>query len=172
MTEVDLRRAAIEALTHIPVEELLARRAQLQAAAQDAGLSPDEIGAVLDARPELPRPLLPIERDTLLEVLGYADFEGRDALVAQVDSATVIGYCGCGCASVHLEVTPDAPRAHATPSPIPNEATVLDADGDAIGGVIVFLSDSRLSFLEIYDWLDTPGISPLPAVGRLRYGQS
>ena len=77
------RSEAIEALASTPTEELVERRAELQAAAENAGLTPNEIGAVLNARPELPRPLLPIERDTLLAILGYADFEGRDELLAR-----------------------------------------------------------------------------------------
>jgi hypothetical protein len=161
------RSEAIEALTHTPTEELVERRAQLQAAAQDAGLSPNEIEAVLAARPDLPRPLLPIERDTLLAILGYADFEGRDELVAQVDLATVDGYCGCGCATVNLRVKPNAPRAQTALHTCPNVASVLDAKGEVIGGIIISLVDGYLSGLEIWDVLDPRGISPLPPIDRL-----
>ena len=162
------RREAISALTHTPTEELVASRAQLQAAAHDAGLSSEEIQAVLNARPELPRPLLPSERETLLAILGHADFEGRDELVAQVDSTAVSAYWGCGCASVNFQVEPGAPRALSTPSPIPNEALILDADGESIGGIIVFLDDGYLSCIDVHDWLDDAhGISPLPPLDRL-----
>src|SRR4051812_48911037 len=99
----------VQALLNTPAPDLAARRAELQAAAQASGLSPDEIGEVLNSRPELPRPLLPEERATLLAVLNYADFEGRDALVEQVDSSRVKWYCGCGCATVNLSVDPAAP---------------------------------------------------------------
>jgi hypothetical protein len=162
------RREAVELLTRTPIDELLARRRELQRAAQDAGLTPGEIRDTLNARPDLPRPLLPVERETLLALLRHADFEGRDELVAQVDSATVVGYCGCGCASVDLAVARVASRASVAPSVLPNSATVLDAAGDAIGGIVVFLEDGYLSYLEIYDWLEVPGISPLPPVERLR----
>jgi hypothetical protein len=65
------------------------------------------------------------------------------------------------------------PRAgHRTPapgtkSPIPNEATVLDADGEAIGVILAFADNGYLSALEIYDWTDPEGISPLPPLERL-----
>jgi hypothetical protein len=163
------RNEGIEALAHTPTEELVERRAELQAAAQHAGLTPGEIEAVLNARPELPRPLLPIERETLLTILGYADFEGRDELLAQVDAAMVDGYVGCGCASVGLVVKPDAPRAPTAPSPVPNFARVFDAEGKEIGGILLFLLDGHLSFLEIYDYFEkSHGISPFPPIDQLK----
>ena len=156
---------AVQALLNTPTPELAARRAELQAAAKAAGLSPNEIGEVLNSRPELPRPLLPEERATLLALLNYADFKGRDALVAQVDSARVTWYCGCGCATVNLSVDPAAPSARKTYRPIPNEAVVVDPDGETIGGVIVFADGGYLSNLEIF-WYEEP-ISPFPPLDRL-----
>ena len=38
----------------------------------------------------------PEERETLLALLDYSDFDGRDALLEQVDSARVDSHCGCG----------------------------------------------------------------------------
>ena len=81
-----------------------------------------------------PRPLLPEERATLLSLLNHADFEGRDALVEQVNAARVDSYCSCGCATVGFTVDPDAPSAGRSYRPIPNEATVLDSDGKASAG--------------------------------------
>jgi hypothetical protein len=144
---------------------LAARRAELQAAANAAGLSPDDIGDVLNSRPELPRPLLPEERATLLALLNYRDFAGRDALVEQADSASVDSYCGCGCATVDLTVDPAAPSAAKTYRPIPNEARAVDDNGESIGGVIVFADDGYLSSLEIF-WYEQP-ISPFPPLDRL-----
>ena len=119
------------------------------------------------ARSDPPRPLLPIERETLLAILGHANFQGRDELLAQIDHATVVGTWDCDCASVDLEVSRDAPRSACTSSPIPNQAWVLDADGEKIGGILIFLDDGYLSLLEIHDWLDPPGISSLPPVSQL-----
>ena len=159
------REEAISALRDTPAAELVVRRTELQNAAQQAGLTPDDIEAVLNSRPDLPRPLLPGEHRTLMTVLQQADFPGRDALLAQAETASVVGYCGCGCASVQLAVADGLPTATRTPSPIPNEATVLDADGEAIGGILVFLTDGSLSLLEVYDYGDR--ISPFPPVEQL-----
>jgi hypothetical protein len=54
---------------------------------------------------------------------------------------------------------------------IPNEASVLDAAGETIGHLIVFVDDGYLSALEIFDYLDVPGISPLPPLDRLELGR-
>jgi hypothetical protein len=157
---------AVRALLNTPAPELAAHRTELQAAAHAARLSPDQIGRVLNSRGELPRPLLPEERATLLALLSYADFDGRDALLEQVDFARVDWYCGCGCATVTLTVDPAAPSARRTYRPIPNEATVVDVNGEIIGGVIVFADDGYLSNLEIF-WYDEP-ISPFPPLDRLQ----
>ena len=101
----------------------------------------------------------------LSAVLNYADFDGRDALLAQVDSARVVGYCGCGCATVLLAVESAAP-ASSSGSPIPNEATIIGADGDPLGGLLVFLEDGYLATLEVYSY-DDP-ISPFPPMERLK----
>jgi len=160
------REAAARTLRDVPVGELVVRRAELQAAAKAAGLAPDEIEQVLNSRPELPRPLLPEERAALSAILEYADFQGRDTLVAQAAIARVDGYCGCGCATVSLQVDHSTPAAANTRSPIPNEADVVDNDGDLIGGIIIFLEEGYLTSLEIY-WFEEP-ISPIPPLDRLR----
>ena len=162
----DQAHPAVRALRESPAHELAARRAELQAAARTAGLSVDDIAEVLGSRPDLPRPLLPEERETLLALLHHADFEGRDALVAQADSARVDWCCACGCATVNLTVDPSAPSAGRTYRPIPNEAEVVDADGESIGGVIVFADDGYLSNLAIF-WYFEP-ISPFPSLDRLK----
>jgi hypothetical protein len=161
----DPTHPAVRALLDTPASELAARRAELQSAADSAGLGPNEIAEVLNSRPELPRPLLPEERQTLLALLSHADFDGRDALLQQVEVAHVSGYCGCGCATVDLTVEPEARSTGRTYRPIPNEAELLDATGEPIGEVIVFADDGYLSNLEIV-WYEEP-ISPFPPLDRL-----
>jgi hypothetical protein len=69
--------------------------------------------------------------------LNYASFDGRDALVEQVDAARVVWFCTCGCATVDLAV--DSAQATASVAyPIPNEAIVLSDDGAEIGGALIF----------------------------------
>jgi hypothetical protein len=101
----------------------------------------------------------------LVAVLSHADFAGRTALLEQVDAARVVGGCDCGCATVDLAVE-NAPPSDAVAYPIPNEATVLDGDGDAIGGMLVFARDGYLTQLELYSYGHEP-ISPFPPVDRL-----
>ena len=119
-----------------------------------------------DRRPDDPRPLRSSERDALLAVLEAADFDGRDALVAQVESARVVARCPCGCATVDLAVDADAPVAPGDASIVPNGAAVLGADGDEIGGVLVLLEGGRLATLEIYSYGDP--IPAFPPAARLR----
>ena len=79
----------------------------------------------------------------------------------------VDGYVGCGCASVGLAVKPDAPRAPTAPSPVPNEARVFDAEGEVIGGILLFLLDGYLAGLEIFGYFEPHGISPFPPIDQL-----
>jgi hypothetical protein len=160
----DSAHPAVQALLNTPAAELAARRAELQAAAQAAGLSLDDIAEVLNSRAELPRPLLAEERATLLALLNHAYFEGRDELVEQVDSARADGYCGCGCATVGLTVDRAAPSAGKSYHKIP--ADILDASGELIGGVLVFVDDGYLSSLEVFTYYEP--ISPLPPLDRLQ----
>jgi hypothetical protein len=162
----DSAHPAVQALLNTPAAELTARRAELQATAEAAGMSTDDIKEVLNSRRELPRPLLPEERATLLSLLDYQDFEGRDELVAQVDAARVDGYCGCGCATVDLTVDPAAPSAPKGNWPIPNEAIVIDAAGEPIGRIIIFVDGGYLLMLQILS--DQRPISPLPPLDRLQ----
>jgi hypothetical protein len=161
------RLAPADALRTTPAGELASRRAQLQAAAEADGMGPQDIREVLDSRPDLPRPLLVEERATLMAVLTHADFDGRDGLLVQAETAQVVGHCGCGCATVHLQVDRETAPALRTASPLPNQPWVLDASGKEIGGVIVFLEDGYLSLLEVYAF-DQP-ISPFPPIGRLDF---
>jgi hypothetical protein len=108
-----------------------------------------------------PRPVSAVERDALIAVLSHVDFVGRTALLEQVGAVRVVG----GCATVDLAI-PDAPPSDATAYPIPTEATVLDAHGQAIGGVLVLARDGNLAQLEVYSYGNEP-ISRFPPVERL-----
>jgi hypothetical protein len=157
---------SLRALLETPAAELAARRMELQAAAEEAGASVAEIGRLLNSRSELPRPLLPEERATLLALLNYADFEGRDALLGQVEFARVTWYRGCGWATVNLTVDRSLPSAGRTYRPIPNEAHIVDTNGEPAGGVIVFADDGYLSNLEVH-WYEHP-ISPFPPLDQMQ----
>jgi hypothetical protein len=131
---------AIAALTNTPADELARCRAQLQVTAEHAALRPGEIQQILNSRHDLPRPLLPAERQTLTAVLDHAAFTGRDELRAQVDHTSIVGYCGCDCASVRVRVDDTAPSAGTRKGRIPNHAVVLDDTGTPMGGIAVYVS--------------------------------
>lgn len=118
--------------------------------------------------PVTPRPLSEAERKLLLSVLEYADFSGRDELLAQMSDVEVVGRCNCGCATVTLSVD-STPPSDDIARPIPNEAAVLDADGEAVGGVLVFVRDGRVCELEVYSNSNEP-IREIP-LERVRLSQ-
>ncbi|MER7842473.1 hypothetical protein ABTZ03_00805 [Kitasatospora sp. NPDC096077] len=111
---------------------------------------------------------LPAEAVTLLEALLADDTPAFRALRAQIPHLRVTGGCGCPCASLdfRLDETAAVPAAPAAGCPAA-EATVLDADGEPIGGVLVFVSEGQLSGLEVYTWADEP-ITRLPSPDRLQ----
>ncbi len=45
---------------------------------------------------------------------------------------------------------------------MPVVGTVVDADGEPIGGLLLFVDDGRLSGLEVYSIADDPLPVPLP----------
>jgi hypothetical protein len=53
-----------------------------------------------------PRKLTAAERDALVAVLTHADFQGRDALLEQVDAARVVAHCGCATVDLVVGVCP------------------------------------------------------------------
>jgi hypothetical protein len=94
------------------------------------------------------RPLTRTERSLLDSLLDH-DFDGVAELRTQVEHATASSGCECGCGMIDLHVPADLPVSSAA-GPVPVEGTVLDAEGEAIGGVLLFVEHGRLAGLEIY----------------------
>ena len=98
-----------------------------------------------------PRALSPAERQ-VLDFMLSKDFPGAVTLRSQVPYVQVVGRCDCGCATVNLEVAPEAPRA--TPDVRGRVLPVTGYVGSDIdvpkSGIIVFVNDGYLSSLEIY----------------------
>ncbi len=69
--------------------------------------------------------------------------------------------CTCGCGTLDLHVPDTVPRSAAS-GPVPVEGTVVGADGEPIGGLLLFVEDGRLSSLEVYSLVDYPLPMPLP----------
>lgn len=94
-----------------------------------------------------PRPLTADEHDLIEAMLGGVR-SGVSRYFGQLESAEVVGGCGCGCPSINLLVASDAVKA--APSP------VLLADAESPGGVpvgvILWARGGCLSGLEVHPW--------------------
>lgn len=111
------------------------------------------------------RPLTEQER-SLLEALLSQEFAGSLELLEQLAAGEAQRGCGCGCGTINLRVDKNlAPPAILTGALAPGEAEVLSADGESMGGLIVFARDGYLSCMEIYTWGDP---APLPSLERIR----
>lgn len=111
-----------------------------------------------------PRALTHKERSFTRWLIEHADVgeEERQRLLSQLDSATVTGMCGCGCASIDFAIDGVASEPGAPLHPF----------GDFIAkdktfGVFVFSKNQKLAGVEIYslDGTDTP--SEFPAFENL-----
>lgn len=160
------KAAALHALSSVEPQEYSLRAKELFDAANAAGASGDEISAALRVRPELPRSLTDREEAAARLAIETSSSADRATLQVQLSSAQVVGYCGCGCATVHLEVpTGQAPRASVSREVIDNVYT-LDTDGEIEGCIVVFTADGYLDSLEVHDFGGGP-ISTMPPIEQL-----
>src|SRR4051794_479990 len=95
------------------------------------------------------RPLWRVERE-LLDALLAHDFPGVEPLREQARSVLASPGCECGCGTVDLAPKDADLPTSASDNPVVVEGRVLDADGNDIGGLLLFLKDGRLSSLEVY----------------------
>jgi hypothetical protein len=107
------------------------------------------------------RPLTTTER-ALLDALLDDEVDGVEELRAQAALATASTGCECGCVTIDLHVPDDVP-VPPTAGTAPLEGTVVDAAGEPIGGVLLFVEHGRLAGLEVHS-VD----EPLPFWARLR----
>ncbi|MEU9013453.1 hypothetical protein AB0D12_27565 [Streptomyces sp. NPDC048479] len=101
-----------------------------------SGDLPDDVVAVLTALLSSDRP-------------GFAELRG------QIPYARTTEPCGCGCATVSLEVARDGVEPAAAAANPVAEADVSTTDG-RLGGVLLFVTDGYLSLLEIYSLEEEP----------------
>jgi hypothetical protein len=114
-----------------------------------------------------PRPLTEGEHD-LIEALLGAVRSGVGRYIGQLESAEVVGECGCGCPSIDLTV--GAEGSDGPPSPL-ILADAESPEGVPVG-VIVWARGGRLSGLEVHPW-DGSQFIRLPApetLSNLRTG--
>ena len=103
------------------------------------------------------------ERAVLMSLLGV-DFPGVESLRRQAQSAEVVGRCDCGCPSIELKVAEDAPVIVGLTSLLaPVEASVSATGENLSGGILLFVEEGRLSYLEYYcDYGAPPKTWPSP----------
>jgi hypothetical protein len=99
------------------------------------------------------RPLTTTER-ALLDALLGDDVDGVAELRAQARRATASTGCECGCVTLDLHV-PDEVPVSAAAGTAALEGTVVDAAGEPIGELLLYVRDGRLSGLEVHS-LDEP----------------
>lgn len=93
------------------------------------------------------------------------DFPGVEQLRAQARSLLVTSGCDCGCGTLNLHpVGDDLPVSDAA-RPVEITGDIFDANGNAIGGVLLCPFDGLLAILEVYYWVQPqPGLPALDAI--------
>ena len=112
-----------------------------------------------------PRPLTDDDH-RVLDLILAATFDGVEPLRAQSRSVQVVGRCTCGCPSIDLAVTVDAPRAVRVDGLVPVELNIAPLAEEPPGQVILFVRDGELSYLELVFYEDRPPTG-WPASDRL-----
>jgi hypothetical protein len=106
------------------------------------------------------------DEQAVLDRLLSRDFKGAHELRTQAGLATVTGKCDCGCPTINLAVSDQAPRAD-VPGPLAlAELTVTPLDGGTEGTVILFVSEGLMSSLE-YVWYGESAPTSWPSIDRL-----
>jgi hypothetical protein len=101
----------------------------------------------------------------VLDWLLAQTFLDAQRLRAQAGSVVAAGRCPCGCASIHLDVGHTPGLAARPPSPVPVQPQIMGDDGQPVGGVLLFLQDGWLSYLEVYSYHEP--IPWFPSTDRL-----
>jgi hypothetical protein len=116
-----------------------------------------------DVSSDFPRPLTQREAETLQFMLS-AGFPGDEVLREQAAYAVVVEQCTCGCATIDLGLTGDAPVAPQLQGAPLVQTRARDMDAQPVA-LMLFVRDGRLSSLEIvwYDEGQMTGEFPEPA---------
>jgi Phage integrase family len=140
------------------------REGQYSSRTCGVGCFPVLAGGMMGEEKQFPRALGDQEAAVLDWVLAHR-FTDAGRLRAQAASAVATGRCACGCASIHLDVEHTSGLAARTPSPVPVQPQIVGDDGQPVGGVLLFLQDGWLSYLEVYSYGEP--IPRFPSTDRL-----
>ncbi|HWS33460.1 MAG TPA: hypothetical protein VN408_12030 [Actinoplanes sp.] len=109
------------------------------------------------------RELTGVERQLLADLLGY-DFPGVGALRLQAPGVLARVGCSCGCGTIELVTDGYDGELSDAESPVPVSGEIHDADGTAVGGIMLLLARGRLDSLEVYAYLDETLAMPDPGL--------
>lgn len=113
------------------------------------------------------RPLSEAELAVLNHILS-APFPGAAELRSQLAAATVIrNWEPAGSPSIDIFVPAAQPTAPVPDGPVPVAAQVLDAAGDYLGELLLWVTDGRISGLE-YSWVTDDPPARLPDTRLVR----
>jgi hypothetical protein len=104
-------------------------------------------------------------RSIVRHVLDLTDFPERSTLVAQAETLT---YISGPITFMRLRVDSSCQAARHVPSPIPSQPSVYTASGEAIGGLLVWLSDEGYIDALEYHWVTDEPPTMLPQLDSLR----
>jgi hypothetical protein len=107
-------------------------------------------------------------RGLVAAVLAAEDFDGKPELLAQVPFVRVVGG-----PITFLDLViedPEVRRSALIKGCVPGQCWVSDEQGNAIGGLLVWVDDGYISALEYFWHTDEPP-TRLPAVSQLSYEQ-
>ncbi|MDL5053218.1 hypothetical protein QQ056_06630 [Oscillatoria laete-virens NRMC-F 0139] len=109
-----------------------------------------------------PRPLTDQERALARWMIQHGA-DGAERFLEQLDQATVVSGCDCGCASVDFQIG-DRPRDYRPGLTIISDYLYERSEEEKYG-VFIFTQDDMLSGIETHSFCDRP--APLPRVDEL-----
>ncbi|EMI44878.1 hypothetical protein [Rhodopirellula sp. SWK7] len=110
------------------------------------------------------RPLSAKERETVLWLLQHGNPDAA-TFIPDVELATVVGVCPCGCATIDLAVAGVQPAD--TGMIVLSDYYWIDDDGHT-NGIFVFSVSGQLAGLEVYSCDGESGTVELPDISQLR----
>src|SRR5690349_6926002 len=112
----------------------------------------------------MPMPNDTAVRSLLRVILAAEHYEGQRELLAQVDHVRVVGG---PVTMLELAVDPSVTRSSLADGPVPGSAWAINAAGDPLGTLVVWVADGYLSALE-YGWVTDDAPNELPPIREVR----